>query len=152
MIQELLILGGAWILFGAGFFLLVRGSALGQKEGDALWEEAFREGSRLDERRRYQRRYLPFPLTYASLEQLDFREVTLTEDVGKGGARFPTRYPLRRGSRLYLSIEMPKDPPLSIFGEVVWQRERPIDPSRLDTGIKFVNLSTSNIMRIARHL
>ena len=152
MIRELFILGGAWILFWMGFFLLVRGSALGQKKGDILWEEAPEESSRSDERRRYQRHYLPFPVTYASLEQLDFQEVTLTEDVGKGGVRFPTRYPLRQGSRLYLSIEIPRDSPLSLFGEVVWQKQRPIDAPRLDTGIKFVNVSTSNIIRIARHL
>lgn len=149
---EFLVVIGVWVLFLAVFFLFFRGSALGRKKGDLLWQEEIQEGQ-LDDRRRYKRRYLPLPVKYASLEQADLQETTLTYDVGKGGVRLPATYSLRQGSRLYLFLNLPpKNSPLSLFGEVVWQKSRPGSPSRFDTGVKFVDLSTSNIMRIARYL
>ena len=152
MIGELLLLGGLWVLFLAGFFLFVRGYALEQKKADSLWHETASQAPLSDEHRRYERRYIPLPVNYASLEQADFQELTLTEDVGKGGIRFPASHLLRQGSRLYLSIRFPKESPLSLFGEVVWQSPRVAAPPRFDTGLKFVDVSTSNIIRIARHL
>ena len=145
---ELASLAVLWAVFFGVYFLFVRGSALQQKKADSLWQEGSRP-DRMDERRRYRRRYLPFPVRYASLEQADFQNMALTRDVGKGGIQFPASHPLRQGSRLYLSIELPKtSSPLSLFGEVVWQTSGP----RFETGIKFVGLSTANVIRIARHL
>ena len=152
MAWELLGLGVLWAIFFTIYFLFIRGYALEQKKADALWQELPQEVLWPDDRRRYDRRHLPFSVKYASLEQTDFQEITLTRDVAKGGIQLPSNYPLRRGSRLYLSIEIPKTAPLSLFGEVVWQRPQQITPPRFDTGIKFVSLSTSNIIRIARHL
>ena len=152
MISQFLLLGGLWVLFLAGFFLFVRGYALEQKKADSLWHKTVIEAPPSDERRHYERRYIPVSLHYASLEQADFQELTLTEDVGKGGIRFPASHPLRQGSRLYLSLRLPKESPLSLFGEVVWQSPRAAAPPRFDTGLKFVDLSPSNIIRIARHL
>lgn len=152
MMREILFLISLWVFFVGGFFLFVRGFALNHERVDDLWQEPTKDVPWPEERRQYQRRHLPFPVNYASLEQADFQEKTLTQDVGKGGVRFPARYPLRQGSRLYLSINVPKKPPLSLFGEVVWQNPHLGSPSGFDTGIKFVALSTSNIIKIARHL
>ncbi len=148
MIWELALLGLLWAIFFGVYFLFIRGVALGEKRADRLWQKGAAETPWPDERRRYCRHYLPFPVRYASLERADFQETTLTRDVGKGGIQFPASHPLRQGSRLYLSLQLPKTSPLSLFGEVAWQKQGP----RFDTGIKFVNLSTSTIIRIARYL
>lgn len=154
MVWELVGLVCVWFIFLSVYFLFVRGYALEQKKADHLWQESVAEVPWPDEQRRYHRRYLPFPVRYASLEQADFQGTTLTRDVAKGGVQFPASHLLRQGSRLYLSIELPKTAPLSLFGEVVWQKPQsmPMTSSRFDTGIKFVGLSTSNIIRIARYL
>lgn len=148
MTWELALLGLLWATFLGVYFLFIKGYALGEKRADRLWQKSTTEESWPDERRRYYRHYLPFSVRYASLERADFQETTLTRDVGKGGIQFPASHPLRQGSRLYLSLQLPKASPLSLFGEVVWQKQGP----RFDTGIKFVNLSTSNIIRISRYL
>ncbi|MBI4436904.1 MAG: PilZ domain-containing protein [Candidatus Omnitrophica bacterium] len=152
MVKEFLLLASLWGFFLAPFLLLVWGSGVTQKGADLLWQEEMPENPWPNERRLYRRRYLPFPVKYASLDQVDFQEMTLTHDISKGGMRVPSNYPLRPGSRLYLSIGIPKTKPLSLFGEVVWQSPRASAPARFDTGIRFVDLSTSTIMRIARHL
>ena len=152
MVWELIGLGVLWLLFFGIYFLFVRGYALEQKGADNLWQEAATETPWPDERRRYHRRYLPFPVRYASIERADFQGMTLTRDVAKGGIQFPAGHPLRHGSRIYLSIELPKTSPLSLFGEVVWQKPQAVASSHFDTGIRFIDLSTSDIIRIARYL
>ena len=152
MIWELIVLGVLWFLFFGIYFLFVRGYALEQKGADRLWQKTATETPRPDERRRYDRRHLPFSVRYASIEQADFQGITLTRDVAKGGMQFPASHPLRHGSQVYLSIELPKTSPLSLFGEVVWQKPEVVTSSHFDTGIRFINLSTSNIIRIARYL
>ncbi|MFH1857721.1 MAG: PilZ domain-containing protein [Candidatus Omnitrophota bacterium] len=152
MFVEILLLVGVWALFLGGFFLFVHKPALDRQRADLLWEEDLSESPWPYERRRYKRRYLPLSVSYGSLEQADSQELTLAYDVGKGGVRFPASHPLRQGSRLYLSIDLPRRSPLSLFGEVVWQAPRSTMPHRYDTGIKFIDLSTANIIKIARHL
>ncbi len=149
---ELLILVGLWILFVGGLFLFVRGSALGQRKGDLLWQEEVTETPWPYERRRFKRRYLPFPINYGSLDNAEVHEQTLTRDIGKGGLRFPTTYFLKEGSRLFLSVDLPKGTPLSLFGEVVWQKSLSSPTARYDTGIKFVDLTPSHLKRMNRHL
>jgi len=152
MMKEFLLLAGVWGIFLAPFLLFVRGYAAPQRGADLLWKEEMPENPWPGERRLYRRRYLPLSVNYASLDQADFQETTLSHDISKGGVCIPTRYPLRIGSRLYLSVGVPKMKPLSLFGEVVWQNSRTASPSRFDTGIRFVDLPTSAIMRIARYL
>jgi len=151
MVQGIFLIG-LWGLFFVGIYLFMRGTTSHQKKGDALWQEEVPEKqTTFQERRRYKRRHLPFPVNYGSLEDADLQEETLTQDVGKGGVRFPTRYALPLGSRLYLQINLPPKSPLSLFGEVVWQHARETEATQFDTGIKFVDLSTTNVLKIARY-
>ncbi len=152
MVMQFLALVVLWIAFLSAYLLFLRSSGLKQKMADSVWQEEVREVPWPNERRRYQRRYLPYPIDYADLEKASLREITLTHDISKGGTRFASSHPLSEGSRLFLSIELPEAKPLSLFGEVVWQSSRVVEPPRFDIGIRFVDLSSSNIMRIAHHL
>ena len=156
--REFGLLLGVWALFLGVFLVFLRGAAQEESWVEAPWKkravlESSVAGSPL-EKRLYQRRRLPFTIRYSVLERPIFQGTTLSKDISKGGVCIPLPASLQRGSRLHLSIQLPKARrPLSVWGEVVWQTSRFSDPSgRFETGIRFVELDPSKILTIARFL
>ncbi|MFH1858335.1 MAG: PilZ domain-containing protein [Candidatus Omnitrophota bacterium] len=150
--MDALILVGLWSLFLAGLFLFTKHGSLSQKELQLLLQDELREISWIHDRRRFKRRYLPLAVDYADVEHAKRQGLTLTDDVGKGGIQLPSKYPMRHGEHVHLSIRVPQKGNLSLFGEVVWQKRRLTLRRRYNTGIKFVALTPSNVTKIAHCL
>ena len=157
--REFILLAGIWALFMGAFVLFLRGSTQGTQVAETLWRgrtlpplESI-AGSPL-EKRLYQRRRLPLAVSYSLLERPEYRGTTLSKDISKGGVCIPLPTSLARGSRLSLSIQLPRGgTPFSVRGEVVWQTALlATTKSRYDTGIQFVQLNPSHILTIARFL
>ena len=145
--KEVLILLGIWAVF-LSFFLLFLGGSTRRTE---VLESIAGSPS---EKRLYQRKRLPLAVSYALLDKPECQGTTLSKDIGKGGVCIPLPAPLHRGSRLRLSIQLPRiRRPLSLWGEVIWQAPLLPSPSyRLETGIRFIQLNPSHILTIARFL
>lgn len=155
--KEVLILLGVWILFIGTFILFLRGSTQKTQLSEWLWKDLrpFESiaGNPL-EKRLYQRKRLPLAVSFAVLDQPEYQGVALSKDIGKGGLCIPLSASLQRGSRLRLSIQLPRvHRPLSLWGEVVWQMPPLPNPShQFHTGIRFIQLRSAAILTIARVL
>lgn len=157
--KELVLLTTIWSLFIGFFVLFLRGSARGTQFADRFWKRGVPPplesiaGSPL-EKRLYQRKRLPLAIGYAVLERPEYQGTTLSKDIGKGGVCIPLPSSLERGSRLRLSIQLPKmRQPFSVWGEVIWQSSRLSNaPARFETGVRFIELNSSHILTIARSL
>ena len=136
MLKEILLLLSVWAVFLGAFIVLLRSSVPGTPIPlESIAANPF-------EKRLYQRRHLPLAVNYAVLEKPEYQGATLSRDIGKGGVCIPLPVLLKQGSKLRLSIQLPKlRRPLSIWGEVVWQAPHP--SNRFETGIRFIQLTSS---------
>ena len=146
--KEFLVLLGVWGLFLGVLLLFFKGAA--EKTAAPFESNA---GSPL-EKRLYQRKRLPLAVSFSVLDRPDYQGIVLSRDIGKGGLCIPLASSLQPGSRLRLSIQLPRvRRPLSVWGEVVWQSSGLTNPSnRFETGIRFIQLNPSHIFTIARFL
>ena len=156
---ELMILGGVWVLVVGVYLLFLRGSSEGVGLADRIWKRELPPPLESiagipSEKRLYQRKRLPWTVSYSVLERPECRGTTLSKDISKGGVCIPLPVSLERGSRLHLSIQLPKSRrPLSVWGEVMWQGTPVATPKpRFETGIRFIELDPSRILRIAQFL
>ena len=146
--KEFLVLLGVWGFFLGVLLLFFKGAA--EKTATPLESNA---GNPL-EKRLYQRKRLPLAVTFAVLDRPDYQGTVLSKDISKGGVCIPLAASLQPGSRLRLSIQLPRvEHSLSVWGEVIWQSSFLTHPSnRFETGIRFIQLNPSNIFTIARFL
>lgn len=156
--KEFFLLLGVWGVFIGAFLLFLRASSQGGQVADFLWKEGIPPLESIagspSEKRIYQRKRLPLTVSYAVLDKPDCQGTALSKDISKGGVCIPLPASLQRGSRVRLSIQLPRDRrPLSVWGEVVWQSSLLSNAaSRFETGIRFIRLDPSNILTIARSL
>ena len=146
--REVLLLLAVWWVFLGTFLLFFHSSV--EKVPIPLESIA---GSP-SEKRLYQRKRLPLAVSYAVLDKPEYQGTTLSKDISKGGVCISLPGSLQQGSRLRLSIQLPRvRRPLSLWGEVIWQAPRFPHPShRFETEIRFIQLASSHILTIARSL
>ena len=145
--KEFFVLLGTWGLFLGVLLIFLKGAAKTPVPLESNAASPY-------ERRLYRRKQLPLAVSFSVLEQPDYQGTVLSKDISKGGVRIPLSVSLEPGSRLRLSIQLPRvKRPLSVWGEVVWQTSLLTHPpSWLETGIRFIQLDPSNILTIARSL
>lgn len=146
--KEFLVLLGAWGLFLGVFLIFLRSSS--QETPPPLESNA----ANPLEKRLFQRKRLPWVVSFSVLDRPDYQGNVLSRNISKGGLCIPLAASLQLGSRLRLSIQLPRvKRPLSVWGEVVWQSSLLTHPSnRFETGIRFIQLNPSHILTIARSL
>ena len=73
-----------------------------------------------------------------------------TRDVSLGGARVFSDEAFSAGRRLELEVILPDGHSLRCWAEVVWlvELEQPA-PARFDVGLKFTDMSPSDVQRLA---
>jgi len=154
---DFLLLVGIWILFVGVLVVFLRGSSLGIQFADQTLKirpmPALESNAGIpNEKRLYQRKSLPLAVTYSVIESPEHQGTTLSRNVSKGGVCIPLPASLTEGSKLRLDIQLPRiRRPLSIWGEVVWQSI--LHPTaRYETGVRFVQLNTKQILAVARSL
>ena len=155
--KEFLLLLALWALFGGALIVFLRGSSWGSRLANRLLgvtPPLESQAGYPDEKRLYQRKRLPLGVTYSVLEKPDTQGTVLSSNVSKGGVCVPLPAALENGSRLRLSIQLPREMnPFSIWGKVVWQTPlAPAPKQKYDTGIQFIELTSAHILTIARSL
>ena len=102
----------------------------------------------MSDRRRYPRVQADVICRPAGVELLHHRRNT--KDISLGGMRVFSDQRYDRGQRLDLDVVPPDGAAVRCWAEVVWVVELgPDAPARFDIGLKFTDMSPSDIQRLA---
>ncbi|MFH1771424.1 MAG: PilZ domain-containing protein [Candidatus Omnitrophota bacterium] len=106
------------------------------------------------EKRRFVRFDSSVNVHYQILEEGQQIREASSRDISAGGIRIIIKEKIPMGTQLEMEIILPNEKrTIQLVGEVVWQQESDTgDVEVFDTGIKFVKISSSNILKITSYI
>lgn len=109
----------------------------------------------MDEKRKYVRIDSSISVAFSIIDSEHDRYTTLSKNVSLGGVMIPLKRQLTIGTKLHLELTLPNESkPISIIGEVVWQKETNIVDSGMlfNTGIKYLEIDSFEMQKLTNYL
>jgi|GEM_PF-641230 c-di-GMP-binding flagellar brake protein YcgR len=110
----------------------------------------------MSERRKYLRLGSALNAKYSVLskEEESRKTEAVTKDISAGGIRIFLKEAFKPGTKLHLEISLPDESaPVNFIAEVVWQQEvKDGNKSEMDTGLKYIEVSTIDRQKLTKHI